>query len=139
MFSLAHTGGGGTLRIGEGCDFGRLAYLDYSGGLAVGCRVAVSEGAKIFTHNHSVQNGSVNWMKNPIKFSGLVIEDDAWIGAGAILLAGVGRVGRGAIVAAGAVVTAEVPDDCIVAGVPARVVRKRNSRDYLAPSDSAQA
>jgi len=53
-----------------------------------------------------------------------VIEDDAWIGYGSILKAGV-RVGRGAIVAAGSVVTKDVPPYKIVAGVPARAIRDR--------------
>ncbi len=53
-----------------------------------------------------------------------VIEDDCWIGHGAILMAGV-RIGRGAIVAAGAVVTKDVPPYAIVGGVPAKVIRYR--------------
>ena len=66
----------------------------------------------------------------PVIFSGrpelkpTVIESDAWIGCGAILLAGV-RIGRGAIVAAGAVVTKDVPPYEIHAGVPARKLRDR--------------
>lgn len=53
-----------------------------------------------------------------------VIEDDVWIGARAILLKGV-RIGRGAVVAAGAVVTKDVPPYTIVGGVPARPIRQR--------------
>jgi tetrahydrodipicolinate N-succinyltransferase len=66
----------------------------------------------------------------PIIFSGrpalkpTVIEDDAWVGCGAILIAGV-RIGRGAIVAAGAVVTKDVPPHEIHGGVPARKIRDR--------------
>lgn len=60
----------------------------------------------------------------PAEIRPTVIEDDAWIGAGAILMAGV-RVGRGAIVAAGAVVTKDVPPYEIHGGVPARKVRDR--------------
>jgi serine acetyltransferase len=52
-----------------------------------------------------------------------VVEDDAWIGAGAILTDGV-RVGRGAVVAAGAVVTQDVPPHTVAGGVPARVLRE---------------
>jgi len=52
----------------------------------------------------------------------IVIEDDAWIGAGAIILPGV-KIGQGAIVGAGAVVTHSVPRYTIVAGVPAREIR----------------
>lgn len=54
----------------------------------------------------------------------VVIDDDVWIGAGAIILKGV-TVGRGSIVAAGALVTKSVPNYSVVAGVPARVVNRR--------------
>ncbi len=53
----------------------------------------------------------------------IVVEDEVWIGAGAILLPGV-TVGRGAVVAAGAVVTRDVPPFTVAAGVPARVIKK---------------
>lgn len=54
--------------------------------------------------------------------SGIVIEDDVWIGARVTILKGV-KVGRGAVVAVGSVVTKDVPENAIVAGVPAKVVR----------------
>jgi galactoside O-acetyltransferase len=50
------------------------------------------------------------------------VDDDVWLGAGAVVLPGV-HIGRGAVVGAGAVVTRDVPPFSIVAGVPARVVR----------------
>ncbi|WP_026374783.1 acyltransferase [Aestuariibacter salexigens] len=53
----------------------------------------------------------------------IILEDDVWVGTGATILAGV-RVGRASIVAAGAVVTKDVPENCIVAGNPAKVVKQ---------------
>ncbi|WP_306212549.1 sugar O-acetyltransferase [Actinoplanes sp. RD1] len=68
----------------------------------------------------------------------VVIEDDVWIGAGAILLPGV-TIGRGSVVGAGAVVTGNVPPDVVVAGVPARVRRPITDADrrwaYRPPRD----
>jgi acetyltransferase-like isoleucine patch superfamily enzyme len=68
----------------------------------------------------------------PMRFTGrdrmeellTVIEDDVWIGHGCIIIAGV-RIGRGAVVAAGAVVTKDVPPYAIVGGVPAKLIRYR--------------
>lgn len=60
----------------------------------------------------------------PIKAEPVIIEDDVWLGAGAIILSGI-RVGRGAVIAAGAVVTKDVPSHAIVAGVPARSIGER--------------
>ena len=59
---------------------------------------------------------------------GIVIEDDAWIGVGTIILDGV-RIGNGAVVGAGAVVNDDIPDETIAAGVPARVIKMR--KDFL--------
>ena len=53
----------------------------------------------------------------------VVIEENAWIGIGAIICPGV-TIGRNAVVAAGAVVTKDVPDNVVVAGVPAKIIKK---------------
>lgn len=60
----------------------------------------------------------------------VIIEDDVWIGAGSTILKGV-IVGRGSIVAAGSLVRADVPEYSIVAGVPARVIKQRFSKEEL--------
>ena len=64
----------------------------------------------------------------------VVIEDDVWIGFGAVVLSGV-QIGRGAIVAAGAVVKADVPPYAIVSGNPAEVVRYRFSKEQITLHD----
>lgn len=66
---------------------------------------------------------------------GVVIEDDVWIGQGATILGGV-SVGRGAVIAAGSVVTKSVPAYTIVGGNPARVLRSRFSEDEIAQHES---
>ncbi len=106
------------LRIGE------HSYLDYSGGIKLGINVTVSERVQIFTHDHKI-DGHHDWRENGLKFSALEIEDFAWIGAGAIVLEKVTRIGKGAIVAAGSVVTNNVDDYEVVGGNPAKLLRRR--------------
>lgn len=62
--------------------------------------------------------------KRPEDDKNIVLEGDNWIGANAIILKGV-TIGKGAVVAAGAVVTRDVPEYCIVGGVPAKVIKMR--------------
>lgn len=66
----------------------------------------------------SLDSGARNYVDKPVR-----IEDGAWIGAGAIILPGV-TIGIQSIVGAGSVVTRDVPDGCVVAGNPARVIKK---------------
>jgi acetyltransferase-like isoleucine patch superfamily enzyme len=55
---------------------------------------------------------------------GIVVGDDVWLGFGVVVLDGV-RIGKGAVVGAGSVVTRDIPDNAIAVGVPARVVKMR--------------
>ena len=66
-------------------------------------------------------------MNRELQRRGLFIEDDVWLGAGAVVTDGV-RVGRGAVVAAGAVVTKDVPPHTVVGGVPARIIKEIDGR-----------
>ena len=126
MIVAAHSNTYAGIKFGRGVELGADTYLDYSGNLLVGDNVAISEGAQIFTHNHEIREGQSNWHKNPIEFSSLEIGADAWIGASAIVLPQVGRIGRGAVLGAGAVLTQDVADYEVYAGNPARRLFARN-------------
>jgi maltose O-acetyltransferase len=111
--------------FGDHFHVGADCVVDLSGGITVGERVTVSEGAKIYTHSHPIDGGAQDWRLNQVTYSPLVIEDDVWIGSGAIVLSSVNRIGAGAIVAAGSVLRHNVDAQTLVAGVPAKVIRKR--------------
>jgi galactoside O-acetyltransferase len=78
----------------------------------------------ITSHQHTFGRGDADIRDQPTAFEPVVVERDVWIGANATILPGV-RVGRGAVVGAGAVVTRDVEPGSVVMGVPARVVRER--------------
>ncbi len=104
-------------------------------GVTIGRYCSVAPSAHIFLRNHGTDFlGLTTYLYNDalgvvdesrIPLATLVIGDDVWIGHNATLLPGVGSVGRGAVIGAGAVVTRPVPPYAIVAGNPARLVRMR--------------
>lgn len=112
------------LRIGDGTWIGQQCFLHAAGDLTIGANVGVGPGVKIITSSHSEAGRGTPILHAPIDFAPVVIEDDADLGVGAIVLPGV-TVGRGAQVGAGAVVTKDVPPYSVVAGNPARVLRER--------------
>lgn len=118
MFPPFYTAFGKTTRVGKevfinfGCTF-----LD-QGGITIEDGVFIGPEAKILTEGHPEQPK----IRHTLQTQPVVIRRKAWIGAGAIILPGV-TVGENAIVAAGAVVTKNVPDNAIIAGVPAKVSR----------------
>lgn len=123
-----HVSDKANIKVGNGVEFGKDTYIDYSGGVVIGDNVSISEGVKIYTHNHGV-DGYVDWRKNEIYFSHLVIEDNCWLGAGSIILPNVTHLGKGAVVGAGSVVTKNVEEGAIVAGNPAKLVKYRSYDD----------
>ncbi|HKW72791.1 MAG TPA: acyltransferase [Candidatus Dormibacteraeota bacterium] len=109
----------GLLTIGERTRINRDCCLDARGGLWIGDDVSVSLGVTILTAEHPPDDEEFRVETKPVR-----IEDHAFIGARAIVLPGV-TIGRGAMVAAGAVVTRDVPPLTIVGGVPARPIGRR--------------
>jgi len=94
--------------------------------IQIGNRVAIAPGV-IFISSSSPNNSLLkdnDYVKNNlVKTESIIIDDDAWIGARAVIMPGV-KIGKKSIIGAGAVVTKDVPDETIVAGVPARIIRK---------------
>ena len=116
---IPHSG----IRIGKDTLIGEYNVIRGQGGVTIGERVYTSPMVQILAVNHIFNDIQRSFVEQGITAEGIVVEDDVWIGSGAILTDGV-RIGRGAVVAAGAVVTRDVPAHTVVAGVPARVVKK---------------
>jgi acetyltransferase-like isoleucine patch superfamily enzyme len=111
------------IKIGSDSLIGEYNVIRGQGGVIIGDRVYTSPLVQILAVNHVFDDPARPFVEQGITAEGIAIEDDVWIGAGAIVTDGV-RIGQGAVVAAGAVVTEDVPPHTVVAGVPARVVRE---------------
>jgi maltose O-acetyltransferase len=95
-------------------------HADIGAPIRIGDRVRIGHDVSLLTVDHEV--GAEEMRSGRRKFGPIEIADGAWLASRVVVLPGV-RIGVGAIVAAGAVVTRDVPDNTLVAGVPARVAR----------------
>lgn len=109
------------VRVGSFSNINKRSLLDGRGGeLTIGNCVDIAQEVNIWTLEHDY-----NAPLYTAKGESVIIDDYAWIASRATILPGV-HIGKGAVVAAGAVVTKDVPPMTIVGGVPAKVIGKRN-------------
>lgn len=111
------------LRIGDRCVIGRGSHIVAHESVEIGDDVWTGPYVYITDQNHGYQDpdtpiGRQQPVKRPV-----TIGAGSWLGAGAIVLPGA-RIGRNVVIAAGSVVRGEVPDRCVVAGVPAKIIRE---------------
>ena len=111
------------IKIGKDCLISEYTIIRGQGGVNIGDRVYTSPNTQIMAVNHVFDNPDHPFIHQGITAQGIQIEDDVWLGANAVITDGV-RIGQGAVIAAGAVVTKNVPEHTIVAGVPAQFIRK---------------
>lgn len=92
------------------------------GPVTIGNHVNLAQGITVTALNHNFIDTTLRIDEQGISTNPVVIGDDVWIGANAVILPGV-TIGRHVVVAAGAVVTKDVPDNCVVGGIPAKVLK----------------
>lgn len=112
------------LSLADDVDLALDVLLTCGGGVQIGARTLVGYRTQILSANHRIPPGKDRIFGSGHEKSPVVIGEDVWIGANVIVLPGV-SIGDGSVIAAGSVVTKNVPEYSIVAGVPARVVRNR--------------
>jgi len=110
----------GGIKISHNTTINKYVYIDGRGKLSIGENVSISPYVKIITASHDVNSATFEYI-----IKSTLICDYVWIGTEAIILPGV-TIGKGAVIAAGSVVTKDVQPFDIVAGNPAKVIKQRN-------------
>ena len=114
----------GMISVGNNVSINPMCYIQGCGGIKIGNDVSIGHHVTIMSADHIYDDLDIPIKDQGCQFKEVVIEDGVWIGAKATILMGV-RIGQGAIIAAGAVVTHDVDSFTIVGGVPARMIRSR--------------
>lgn len=120
--SLTNLGEG--VRIGRDSAMDAYSYIGAGGGVTIGDSVIMGQHVSFHAENHRYDQMDIPIRQQGITRKGIVVEDDCWVGSNAVFLDGA-QVGRGCVIAAGAVVTGTIPAYSVVAGVPGRVIKTR--------------
>lgn len=117
---------GGAITVGDWTAFNSGVHINAScgGSIIIGAHCPIGPGVVMRTANHRFLRVDVNIQEQGHDLADIIIEDNCWIGANAVILGGV-RIGSGAIVGAGAVVTKDIPSMAVAVGVPAKVRKYR--------------
>jgi acetyltransferase-like isoleucine patch superfamily enzyme len=114
------------ISIGDRTGISARAYFAGQGGISIGKDVIMGPNVQIFSENHNFSDLELTIKEQGVTKIAVTIEDNCWIGAGATILAGV-HIGKGCVIAASSVVSKSVPANSIVAGVPAKIIKSRES------------
>jgi acetyltransferase-like isoleucine patch superfamily enzyme len=112
------------LKIGDNTWIGQSCFFHSAGGITIGKNVGIGPSVKILTSVHSEEGISKPILFSSLEFKEVSIGDDSDIGIGAIILPGV-KIGKGVQIGAGSIVTKDVDDYTVAAGVPAKIIRRR--------------
>lgn len=116
-----------TVTLGEKTYLGEYSVIMAKDKISIGPRVMIAPHCVFADYQHSHQLAYEHMTPEKFSTKPIMIEENAWLGAGVKVLAGV-TIGEGAVIGAGAVVISDIPPYTVAAGVPAKVVKKRESR-----------
>ena len=121
---------GGRITIGNMASFNAGVQLNASvgGSISIGANSMFGPGVFMRTADHRFSSLESVMQAQGHECGDIIIEDDVWVGARAIILSGV-RIGTGAVIGAGAVVTKDIPPRAVAVGVPAKVVKYRGQAE----------
>jgi acetyltransferase-like isoleucine patch superfamily enzyme len=112
----------GVLNIGDNTHISNGTIIDMCNDVFIGKEVAIGHNCTIYTHDHYYGNKNVAAWKGGVTTHSVKIMDGAWIGSNVTILSGI-TIGARAVVAAGAVVTKDIPSETIYGGVPAKLIK----------------
>lgn len=124
------------LRIGRGCSIGRGSMVVAHESVEIGEDVFVAPYCYVTDQNHTYVDLDTPIGRQLPRNSPVVIGDGCWLGAGCVILPGA-RLGRHVTVAAGSVVRGEFPDNCVIGGTPARVLRRHDPHSGWVPGNAS--
>jgi acetyltransferase-like isoleucine patch superfamily enzyme len=119
------------LNMGARSSIGAGGFIGCSGRIEIGEDVLMGPDVRLFSENHVFDDVESTIKAQGVQREVTIVEDDCWLGCGTIVTSGV-RIGAGSVIAAGSVVTSDVPSGSVAAGVPARVIRSRRVGDTTA-------
>ena len=119
---------GTNLVLGDHVDLAKDVLITTRGGVEIGDRTLIGYRTQISSSNHTIPPVGEPFPISGDQHSPIYIANDVWIGASCIITAGV-TIGPGAVIAAGSVVTKDIPSNSIAAGVPAKVIKMRTTKD----------
>lgn len=119
LFPPFYTDFGKNIQIGNNVFINSGCHFQDQGGIIIGNDVLIGHNVVIATINHNLD--PINKRKN--SYQKVIIEDNVWLGSNVTILPGV-KIGKWSVIAAGAVVTKDVPEYCVYGGVPAKLIKK---------------
>lgn len=117
---------GRNLIVENDVDISKDVLITTAGGVFIGERTLIGYRTQILSANHSIPKIGERFPISGDVYGRVTIHNDVWIGANCVITPGV-TIGEGAVIAAGSVVTKDIPPNAIVGGVPARLIRMRES------------
>lgn len=111
------------LKVGDNSSIGAYSYIGCSGKIVIGDNVMIGPNISMIAENHVFDNKKIPMKEQGVTNLGITIADNVWIGTKSTILDGV-TIGTGSIIAAGSVVTKNVPAGVVYGGVPAKLIRR---------------
>ena len=116
--------GSSILSLGDNSFIGEFSVIGVNEKIEIGKNVMIAQSVSIRDTDHKFEDLNIDMRNQGITTAPVIIEDNVWVGYGVVITKGV-KIGSGAIIAANAVVTEDVPSNAIVGGIPAKIIKFR--------------